>query len=50
MLSLLPVETAIEAGEHKLARQSGEGHQPVPTVTKVNEFNMAQTNFYLQKG
>jgi hypothetical protein len=49
VVSLLPVETAIEAGEHKLPVNPGKVTN-LPVVTKVNEFNMAQTNFYFKKG
>ncbi|MCU0750238.1 MAG: hypothetical protein MUF13_11900 [Akkermansiaceae bacterium] len=48
VLSLVPVETAIEAGEHKLPLASGK-ITPVPAVKKVNEYNMAQTNFYYKE-
>lgn len=48
-LSLVPVETAIEAGEHKLPVSPGKITN-VPAVKKVNEFNMAQTNFYYKDG
>lgn len=49
VLSLVPAETAIEAGEHKLPVKPGT-LVTVPTVKKVNEFNMAQTNFYYKEG
>jgi hypothetical protein len=49
VLSLVPVETAIEAGEHKLPIPSGK-ITPVPVVKKINEFNMAQTNFHYKEG
>jgi hypothetical protein len=45
VLPMIGVETAIEAGEHKLSIPPGTITK-VPTVKKVNEFNMAQTNFY----
>jgi hypothetical protein len=48
-LSLLGVDTAIQAGEHKLAVHPGKITK-VPPVRKVNEFNMAQTNFYYKNG
>lgn len=49
ILTLLPMEVAIEAGEHKLPIRPGEiAH--LPPVKKVNEYNMAQTNFYYKKG
>lgn len=47
-ISLIGVETAIQAGEHKLPVNSGKISR-VPPVRKVNDFNMAQTNFYYQK-
>jgi hypothetical protein len=49
VLSLVPVEIAIEAGEHKLSIGPGQIGN-VPAVKKVNEFNMAQTNFYYKEG
>jgi hypothetical protein len=48
-LSLVSVETAIQAGEHKLPVHPGKITR-VPPVRKVNEFNMAQTNFYYKQG
>ena len=48
VLSLVHVATAIEAGEHKLAVKPGTVVQ-VPAVHKVNEFNLAQTNFYYRE-
>jgi hypothetical protein len=47
-LSLIKVETAIQAGEHKLPVKPG-AITAVPPVRKVDEFNMAQTNFYYQQ-
>jgi hypothetical protein len=49
VISLVPVETAIEAGEHKLPVPAGKVTH-VPAVKKVNDFNMAQTNFYYKDG
>lgn len=49
VLSLLPVETAVQAGEHKLPVKSGIVTS-VPVVNRVNEFNIAQTNFYYKDG
>ncbi len=43
------METAIQAGEHRLPVNPGK-FTKVPPVTKVNEYNMAQTNFYYQQG
>ena len=48
-LPLVSVETAIQAGEHKLPIHPGKITN-VPPVRKVNEFNMAQTNFYYKQG
>ena len=48
-LPLVGVETAIQAGEHKLPIHPGKITN-VPPVRKVNEFNMAQTNFYYKQG
>ena len=49
ILTLMPMELAIEAGEHKLPIHPGEIAR-LPPVKKVDEFNMAQTNFYFKKG
>jgi hypothetical protein len=49
VLPLIGVETAIQAGEHRLPVHPGKIIR-VPPVRKVNEFNMAQTNFYYQQG
>ena len=49
VLTLLPVEAAIEAGEHKLPIHPGQIAN-LPPVKKVNEYNMAQTNFYYKQG
>jgi hypothetical protein len=49
ILPLVKVETAIQAGEHRLSIQPGKITN-VPPVTKRDEFNMAQTNFYYQQG
>ena len=48
-VSMVPVETALQAGEHKLQILSGKVVS-VPPVKKVNEFNMAQANFYYKEG
>ena len=48
-ISLVGVEMAIEAGEHKLPVHPGKITR-VPPVKKVNDFNMAQTDFYYQQG
>ena len=49
IIPLIGVETAIQAGEHKIPVPPGEIAK-LPPVRKVNDFNMAQTNFYFQKG
>lgn len=49
VLPLIGVETAIQAGEHRLPVQPGKITR-VPPVTKVNDYNMAQTNFYFKQG
>ena len=49
VLPLIGVKTAIQAGEHRLSVNPGKITR-VPPVKKVNEYNMAQTNFYYQKG
>jgi hypothetical protein len=48
-LPLIGVETAIQAGEHRLPIHPGK-ITSVPPVTKRDEYNMAQTNFYYQQG
>jgi hypothetical protein len=45
VLSLIPVEAAIEVGEHKLQVLPAKVTR-VPAVKKVDEFNRAQTNFH----
>lgn len=47
-VNLTPTEFAIEAGEHKLPLPSGKVTE-IPKVTKVDEFNRAQTNFYFKQ-
>lgn len=49
ILTLIPLEVAIEAGEHKLPIHPGSIGN-LPPVKKVNEYNMAQTNFYFKQG
>jgi hypothetical protein len=49
VLNLVPMETAIEVGEHKLQVLPGKVTR-VPVVKKVTEFNMAQTNFHFKEG
>jgi hypothetical protein len=48
VLSLVTMETTLEAGEHKLTIPPG-GITRVPAITRVDEFNMSQTNFYYQQ-
>ncbi len=45
VLTLMPIDAALEIGEHKLPVQPGK-ITVVPPVKKRNEYNMAQTNFY----
>jgi len=49
VLPLIGVETAIQAGEHRLPVHPGKITN-VPPVTKRDEYNMAQTNFYYKQG
>jgi hypothetical protein len=49
VLPLVGVETAIQAGEHRLPVHPGK-ITSVPPVRKVDEYNMAQTNFYFKQG
>ncbi len=49
VLSLINVEAAIQAGEHKVPVHPGKITRVKP-VRQANEFNMAQTNFYYQQG
>ena len=49
VLTLVPMEAAVEAGEHKIPVHPGEIAR-LPPVKKVNEYNLAQTNFYYKKG
>jgi hypothetical protein len=49
VVPLMSVETAVQAGEHKVPVHPGKITR-IPPVKKVDEFNMAQTNFYYQKG
>jgi hypothetical protein len=49
VINLTSVETALEMGEHKLPLPAGKITE-VPAVKKVNEYNMAQTNFYYKEG
>lgn len=47
-LSLVGAEMVIQAGEHKVNVHPGKITR-VPFVRKVNDFNMAQTNFYYKQ-
>lgn len=49
VLPLIGVETAVQAGEHKLSIEPGKICR-IPPVRKVNAFNMAQTNFHYREG
>jgi len=48
ILSLAPLETAIEVGEYKLPCKPG-AFTKVAAVKKIDHYNMAQTNFYYRK-
>jgi hypothetical protein len=48
VLSLVAMETTLEAGEHKLTLPPC-GITRVPPVKKADEFNMAQTDFSFQQ-
>ncbi|MFC7337205.1 hypothetical protein ACFQY0_08450 [Haloferula chungangensis] len=45
VLSLIPVEAGVEAGEHKVRLLPGKVSR-IPAVEKLDDYNMAQTNFY----
>ncbi|MEY3395883.1 MAG: hypothetical protein RL346_2120 [Verrucomicrobiota bacterium] len=45
IVSMISAESAIRAGEHKLQIPPGKITR-LPVVRQVNDFNMAQTNFY----
>jgi hypothetical protein len=49
VLPLVTVETAIQAGEHRLPIHPGVITN-VPVVKKINPYNLAQTNFYYKQG
>ena len=49
VLPLISVRTAVQAGEHRIPLEPGRISR-IPAVRRVNEFNMAQTNFYYQHG
>lgn len=48
VLSMVAFDAALEAGEHKLQLKPA-GVTRVPAVKKVNEYNMAQTNFFYKE-
>lgn len=48
-INLTPVEFALEIGDQKLTLPGGKV-TPVPKVTKLDEYNRAQTNFYYKEG
>jgi hypothetical protein len=48
-VNLTPVDFALEVGEHKISIPSGK-IIPVPKVTKLDEYNRTQTNFYYKQG
>ncbi len=48
ILSMIPVEVGIQAGEHRLRAEPGRVTR-IPAVEKRNEFNIAQTSFYYKK-
>lgn len=49
VLNMTGVQAAVEAGEHKLKLDSGKISM-IPEVRKVDDFNMAQANFYVRNG
>lgn len=49
VINLTQADTAMQAGEHKIPLPSGKVSE-LPAVKKVNEYNMAQTNFYYKEG
>ncbi len=48
-VNLTPVDFALEIGDQKLLLPGGKV-TPVPKVTKLDEYNRAQTNFYYKQG
>ncbi|MEO5713731.1 MAG: hypothetical protein ABIT37_09615 [Luteolibacter sp.] len=48
-VNLTPVDFALEVGDQKLLLPGGK-ITAVPKVTKVDEYNRAQTNFYYKDG
>lgn len=49
VVTLINIDSAIEAGEHQLPIHPGHIVN-IPPIKKVNEYNMAQTNFYYKQG
>lgn len=49
VISLMPMEMTLHAGEHQLKLSPG-GITRVPAVKEVNEYNMAQTIFSYKEG
>lgn len=49
ILSFIAAEAVIQAGEHRLSVLPGKMAK-LPPVRRVNDYNMAQTNFYYQRG
>ncbi|HEX5790590.1 MAG TPA: hypothetical protein VFY13_05525 [Luteolibacter sp.] len=47
LISFLNLDVAVQAGEHKILVPPG-GIARLPMTTQVNEYSMAQTNFYYQ--
>ncbi len=48
IINMTQVDTALQAGEHKIPVPSGKVTE-LPAVKKVNEFNMAQANFFYKE-
>lgn len=48
VVNLTQADTALQAGEHRVPVPSGKVTE-LPAVKNVNEFNMAQTNFYYKE-
>lgn len=49
VLNMTDVQATVEAGEHKADVEPG-GISTIPEVLKVDDFNMAQTDFHVKKG
>lgn len=48
-INLTPVDFAMEVGDQKVLLPGGK-ITPVPKVSKIDEYNRAQTNFYYKQG